>query len=205
MAIKNRSLKKEAVQLLSCTIQKAIHIPELHKTYLAGQREALAGYGLSNLVPAEFSDEELENTYLVAFYDNYQMLGGVKINIRTIETPLPVEKLISQYPSLHRLPEKLDKLATTTGVCEMGSLWAAKIWGGRFLSTRMIKTASDFAFNLGIGVCLGFIGPAINSALRAGFVHDTSFEAVAYPDDRFQSQVVWRFKKEKWLKEYGLA
>ena len=205
MAIKNRQLKKEAVQLLSCTIQKAIHIPGLHQTYLAGQREALSEYGLSNLVPTHFSDEELKSTYLVAFYNNHQMLGGVKINIRAKDTPLPVERLVSQCPALHQLPEKLDKLAATTGVCEMGSLWAAKIWGGRFLSTRMIKTASDFAFNLGIGVCLGFIGPAINSALRAGFVHDTSFEPVAYPDNRFQSQVVWRFKKEKWLKEYGLA
>ena len=203
MSLSNTPFAASAAQKLSCTIQKAKYSPDLHNAYLNGQKEALSCYGLSDLVPNEFSDEELENTYLVAFYDDSQMLGGVKIYLRTAQTPLPIEGVVKKHQALHKLPEKLDQMSSRIGVCETGALWATNSRRGQLLSIRMIKTASDFAFNLGFGACLGFIGPAIKTSLRVGYVRDNSFSPVAYPDDRFLSQIVWRFKEEQWGKEYG--
>lgn len=181
----------------SMAIARLRKVPELHADFLKKQREVLEQYQLGYLVPTSFSQSDLDNTFLLTYFDQGEMVGGIKIHCKTQAHALPAESVMEKFPQNSIFRKKIEK-GKIIGVTESCSLWVATKHKGKHLASKMIRTAADFSSNLGYGLNLGFIGPALPCAIRAGAVLDKDLEPVQYPCPPYRSRIVWVFKESFW-------
>ncbi len=163
--------------------------PEIFESFLEGQRAALLNFGVSDrAIAVDRSLPAPGNYALVARKPEGDLLAGIRVFSRASERKLPVEADSSPLPAHLR-----RRIAAEPGLCELGSLWVAPYYSGRFLSRRMVALGTVLAYERGFSSVVSFSHSRTFRFLLGplGFEQDAEMPILAYPDERFESFVSW--------------
>ncbi|PZX51074.1 hypothetical protein LV84_03831 [Algoriphagus ratkowskyi] len=98
---------------------------EATEKYIAGHLKVLESYGVTKVTSADRSWTANPNTYLILFesMDDFRVLGGGRIQLRSKGFPLPLEEAIAEIdPSIVGYMEQFDDLE----VAEYCGLWNSR-------------------------------------------------------------------------------
>jgi hypothetical protein len=163
--------------------------PGLMSELLSGQINALTALGVEGAVLGEEDYNPPPGTYASIVRDPLgEVLGGVRIHTRSSGRPLPLESGSNPFgPDLQRI------LAATQSVCEIKGLWVSRHAAGLHLSRKITAQGTALAYLLGhesvVGMAHARAFELISGTL--GYVKDSRFPSIPYPDERFMSHIVW--------------
>ena len=128
--------------------------------YIAGHLKVLESYGVTKVTSADRSWVNNPHTYLILFesLDDYRVLGGGRIQLRSEGFPLPLEDAISEIdPSIHQYMEQFGELE----VAEYCGLWNSREVAGYGIgSIYLMKVGVAIAAQFNMKKLLALCSPA---------------------------------------------
>jgi hypothetical protein len=157
------------------------------RQYLAGQRQALAAHGMAVEAYASWLDAPPGVVRLVTAHDSRgEMVGGVRIHLRTSWGRLPIEEELDD-PSLNAFLQERAKESPA----QLTGLWLHAAHGGTGLSVFLFLAGLAACRALGVGPVCGCVSEQMLPLYRKyGARHDAS-RTHAYPDERYVTYVVY--------------
>lgn len=125
--------------------------------------------------------------FVVAVASSGELVGGTRIHVRRPGNPLPMERALKDD---ERLRSALDRLQPH-GVAEYAGLWALPSVRGVGLSGVLSCLAVALTPSLGVKHGCGFTHHHLLFWTPLGFRLDEKLGFFAYPDERYQSYVLW--------------
>lgn len=179
---------------------------QLISRFVEGQKLALNDIGVTDEEVGAVQVAETPGTYaVIARGQSGEVIGGLRIHTRLEGAPLPLESDGSPLTWMAR-----TRLQLEPAICEVSGLWVAPHAAGRFMSRKIVALGVAFGYELGAA---SVVGLSHSRAFRfvtepLGFEMDQNIPPMAYPDDRFQTFVVWHraglAEIEKTLEPRGL-
>lgn len=160
--------------------------------YQDGLTHALSRFGVEQVVLKTVEKKSNEDTFVVLATNSMGIeLGGIRIEIKTPENRLPLEKCTTKFQSAIQV--KIDRyIKQSYVVAEICGLWASPLAKGTGLGSDLALQATQLALDLGADVVVSMLpSHTLNYFTRLGFVMDREIPVLAYPDDRYLSSVVW--------------
>lgn len=144
------------------------------------QRSCYAAFGAASAAPAVLPDPAL-TVLLAARADDGALLAGVRLQRRTPQAPLPLERIATQFG--------IDVPVPDGAVAEAGGLWAIprlqRTGIGRVIMEALIAVTPLLRIDH-----IMVLAHQFHRFLRpAGFVPVPGVPRMAYPDDRYISEV----------------
>lgn len=178
---------------------RAVDHPELNEQFIKGHTQVLIDYGVTMITSNKPDWLDNDHVYLVvAFDDNDEMVGGVRLHIADWKHPLPLEKALTDLdPNIHKLVASFKDV----GVGELCGLWNAKKVAGVGLSLVLMRAVvaiiDQLKFKIAMGICADYSFPIFK---RVGFVVDTSLKnngEFPYPTQEYITRVIGILNAEK--------
>ena len=170
---------------------------QLRTDYYTGLNKVLKKYGVDGVVLNTTNSLSSTNTIIVLAKNSFgDSVGGIRIEIKTDDNPLPIEKISTRYKEI--LNSKIKNLYHNgTKIAEICGLWVDSdvrnytIKGK--LGPLLSKTAFEVCEELEIDHVTA-ITPAHTTGifLSLGFTPDSNVPSFAYPDDRYITTITWR-------------
>lgn len=139
---------------------KVIDDFEATEKYIEGHLKVLESYGVTKVTSADRSWVNNPNTYLILFesMDDYRVLGGGRIQLRSKGFPLPLEEAISEIdPSIATYMEQFDDLE----VAEYCGLWNSREVAGYGIgSIYLMKVGVAIAGQFNMKKLMALCSPA---------------------------------------------
>lgn len=139
---------------------KVIDDPEATEKYIAGHLKVLESYGVTKVTSADRSWIANPNTYLILFesMDDFRVLGGGRIQLRSKGFPLPLEEAIVEIdPYIATYMEQFDDLE----VAEYCGLWNSREVAGYGIgSIYLMKVGVAIAGQFNIKKLMALCSPA---------------------------------------------
>ena len=139
---------------------KVIDDPEATEKYIAGHLKVLESYGVTKVTSADRSWIANPHTYLILFesMDDFRVLGGGRIQLRSKGFPLPLEEAIVEIdPSIATYMEQFDDLE----VAEYCGLWNSREVAGYGIgSIYLMKVGVAIAGQFKIKKLMALCSPA---------------------------------------------
>lgn len=146
----------------------------------ARQRRCYAAFGAAAAAPAVLPDPALA-VLLAARADDGELLAGVRLQRRTAQAPLPLELIAAQYGVKVPVPDG--------AVAEAGGLWATPRLQRTGIGRLLVEALLAVTPLLRIGHVM-VLAHQFHRFLRpAGFLPVPGVPRMAYPDDRYISEV----------------
>jgi hypothetical protein len=128
--------------------------------YIAGHLKVLESYGVTKVTSADRSWVNNPNTYLILFesMDDFRVLGGGRVQLRSKGYPLPLEDAISEIdPSIIQYMDQFGELE----VAEYCGLWNSKeVAGFGIGSIYLVKVGVAIASQFNLKKLLALCSPA---------------------------------------------
>lgn len=156
------------------------------------QNESYARYSAEKAVytPTEAEVADGSVYYIIAHeLDSGQLCGGLRIHLRSPESPLPVERALANDIRLRQVLQT----HTDAGLSEMSGLWVNGYLRRTGFSVELMRAGIAAMPLLGIHKVLAFTHQhVLDFWTPLGFSLDQSVERVyAYPDQRYRSRIIW--------------
>ena len=163
--------------------------PKTVEEMISGQKNALRQIGASDVVLTREDLVATPRTYAVVAKNlEGQAIGGVRIHSRLGTRKLPIES--DSSPVTHAFRKKIE---LEPDVCELRGLWAdltlSKISISKLLVSNALTACYDLKFKSVIA--LAHLRSYRFVVAPLGFELDTRIPPMPYPDERFESMVVW--------------
>lgn len=173
---------------------RAINELELCLKYKAEHQNVLKDYGITNITTN--NDEWMHNPdiYCVVALneDGTKILGGVRAQISTEKTLLPVEMAIGKMDA--RIHDMVKKYRNNGGVGELCALWNAKMVAGMGLSVLLTRAGIAITNQLEITTLMGICADyTLKMFKQVGFVVDSSLGengGFPYPNPSYTARVL---------------
>ncbi len=170
---------------------------ELRTDYYTGLNKVLKKYGVDGVVLNTANSLSSVNTIIVLAKNNLgESVGGIRIEIKTDDNPLPIEKISTRYKEI--LNNKINGLYFDgTQIAEICGLWVdSEIRNYTFkgkLGPLLSKIAFEVCEELEIDHVTA-ITPAHTTGIfiSLGFTPDSNVPSFAYPDDRYTTTITWK-------------
>ncbi len=170
---------------------------KLRADYYTGLNKVLKKYGVDGVVLNTANSLSSANTIIILAKNSFgESIGGIRIEIKTDENPLPLEKITMHYKKIlnakiHGLHENGNTIAEICG------LWANSEARNRTSIGKLAPTLIKIAFEICDDLCVDnitAITPAHTTGflVELGFAPDSDIPSFAYPDDRYITTVMWR-------------
>lgn len=149
---------------------RAVDDPEATEKYIYGHHKVLESYGITKVTSADRSWALNPHVYLILFesMDDFRVLGGGRIQMRTKQFILPFEKAIEEID-----PKIIDYMACFKDleVAECCGLWNSKEVAGYGIgSIYLVRVGVAILPQLGIQKLFGLSSPAtLNISKRVGY------------------------------------
>lgn len=175
----------------------------LRYQYQDGLTHALSRFGVEQVVLKTVEKKSNEDTFVVLARNSQGLeLGGIRIEIKTPDNRLPLEKCTTQYQATIQI--KIDQhIKQKNVVAEICGLWASPLAKGSGLGSDLALQATQLAMDLGADVIVSMLpSHTLPYFTRLGFVTDREIPVLTYPDDRYLSTVVWYLNPQPLQKKY---
>lgn len=164
----------------------------LRYQYQEGLTHALSRFGVEQVVLKTVEKKSNEDTYVVLATNPAGFeLGGIRIEIKTPQNRLPLEKCTTQHQATIQM--KIDQyIRQNYVVAEICGLWASPLAKGTGLGPDLALQATQLSIDLGADIIVSMLpNHTLTYFTRLGFIADREIPVLAYPDDRYLSTVVW--------------
>ncbi|MBY0452028.1 MAG: hypothetical protein K2P92_03265 [Bdellovibrionaceae bacterium] len=165
---------------------------DMRGQYQDGLASALSRFGVDQVVLKTVEKKSNEDTFVVlATSSAGHELGGIRIEIKTPENRLPLEKCATKFQTTIQM--KIDQYVQQNYiVAEICGLWASPLAKGTGLGADLALQSTQLALDLGADVVVSMLpSHTLGYFTRLGFVTDRDIPVLTYPDDRYLSTVVW--------------
>jgi len=125
--------------------------------------------------------------FIVAVAPSGELVGGTRIHVRRPGNPLPMERALLHDAQLRAVLDRVQP----QGVAEYAGLWALPSVRGVGLSGVLSCLAVAITPSLGVKHGCGFTHHHLLFWTPLGFRLDEKLGFFAYPDERYQSYVLW--------------
>ncbi len=169
--------------------------PILWNNYQQGLKSALVRFGVEKVALSSVVKHNSIDTYAILSQDAETgvALGGIRLEVKSINNILPLEKIESTYREI--ILKKITNQANQNGkLAEICGLWVSAEANGRGMGAELALQATQLGVKLNINILVSML-PAhtLDYFLRLGFVVDQDLPKLAYPDDRYLSTIVWYY------------
>lgn len=174
---------------VTITAFRATDRPDLCARYAEEHRAVLREFGVSEVVrPDESWMHSPDSIVLIADHDELGIVGGIRIQRRRSDAPLPIEKAVGELaPELSMLMDAYDTMPSG----EICGLWNANRFNGKGLPLILSMSAVSVANQASIGTLYCFVAHyTLRHALKVGFQIMEDFGdggAITYPIPRIKS------------------
>lgn len=162
--------------------------------YKEGHIKVLKDYGITNITSN--NDEWMDSPYMfcvvATIAETGETVGGIRIQVSTETTLLPVEKAISKMDA--RIHDIVKNYRDNGGVGELCALWNAKSVAGIGLSILLTRAGISIANQVGIktlvGICADY---TLKMFKKVGFEVDYSLGTggeFPYPNPNYVARVL---------------
>ncbi len=162
--------------------------------YMEGHGAVLRDYGITNITSnnTEWMDDPNMYCIVALSEDEEEIYGGIRVQVSSDSTQLPVEKAIGRMDS--RIYDLVKRFREDGGVGELCALWNAKVIAGLGISVLLTRAGISITNQLGIKTLVGICGEyTLKMFQKVGFVVDNSlgFNGLfPYPKDEFTARVL---------------
>lgn len=161
--------------------------------YKEGHQAVLRDYGITNITSN--MDEWMHDPHMhcvVAYTNDHEMIGGIRVQVAEEGKMLPVEKAIGKMDN--RIYDIVKNYREDGGVGELSALWNAKKVAGLGVSMLLVRAGISITNQAGINTLVGICGEyTLKMFQQVGFVvnHSLGMNGLfAYPKDEFQARVL---------------
>jgi len=141
-------------------VVRATEDPEATEKYIIGHLKVLESYGVTKVTSADRSWVTNPNSYLILFesMDDFRVLGGGRVQLRSKEFPLPLEDAIAEVdPKIISYMDQFGDLE----VAEYCGLWNSKeVAGFGIGSIYLVKVGVAIASQFNLKKLLALCSPA---------------------------------------------
>jgi len=141
-------------------VVRATEDPEATEKYIIGHLKVLESYGVTKVTSADRSWVTNPNSYLILFesMDDFRVLGGGRVQLRSKEFPLPLEDAIAEVdPKIISYMDQFGELE----VAEYCGLWNSKeVAGFGIGSIYLVKVGVAIASQFKLKKLLALCSPA---------------------------------------------
>lgn len=141
-------------------VVRSIEDVEATEKYISGHLKVLESYGVTKVTSADRSWVRNPHTYLILFesMDDFRVLGGGRIQLRSKGFPLPLEEAIAEIdPNIRLYMEQFDELE----VAEYCGLWNSREVAGYGIgSIYLMKVGVAIAGQFNMKKLLALCSPA---------------------------------------------
>lgn len=171
--------------------------------YYSGLASALKKYDVDSDILETVNRFGSQNTKYILIETKGIVLGGIRIEIKSIDNPLPLEK--SKLSNNDKLIDRVNEL-TQNGhltIAELCGLWTnseakERVGGIKGLGQILCDQAYKVSRELGVDSMIAILPRhSLQFLLNLNFTVDPDLKDITYPDDRYLSTVVWMKKQEK--------
>ena len=173
--------------------------------YYAGLTSALKKYNVDGDILETVNRFGSRDTQYILVESKNIILGGIRIEIKTADDLLPLEK--SKLSHDAKLINRVNAL-TQNGrltIAELCGLWTnseakERLGGVKGLGQLLCDQAYKATRELGIDSMIAILPRhSLQFLLNLNFTVDPDLKDISYPDDRYLSTVVWMKQTEKQL------
>ena len=141
-------------------VVRSIEDADATEKYIAGHLKVLESYGVTKVTSADRSWVKNPHTYLILFesMEDFRVLGGGRIQLRSKEFPLPLEDAIAEIdPGIRQYMQQFDDLE----VAEYCGLWNSREVAGYGIgSIYLMKVGVAIAGQFNMKKLLALCSPA---------------------------------------------
>ncbi len=162
--------------------------------YQSGLSQALKRFGVDQVILKTVERQHNEDTFAIVAHNQLgQALGGIRIEVKTPNNKLPLEKCQTRYQNI--IQQKINSTVTHEQIIvEICGLWSHPMGKGLNLGENLAFEATQLAIDLGADVITSMLpSHTIKHFTRLGYFFDREIPPMAYPDDRYLSTVVWYY------------
>ena len=176
--------------------------PNLWSKYQAGLRDVLIHFGVDQVVLSTAPHQLSEDTYvIIAFDKNNFTLGGIRLEIKSSQNKIPLEKIEHQIRERLSIKIKIESDQSKGKLAEVCGLWVSREAKGLGIGSELAYQATRLATDLKIHTLISLLPThTLNYFLSLGYQIDPSMPRISYPDDRYISTVVWYYVPDKFLR-----
>lgn len=172
---------------------RTVDEPETCKTYVKGHVQVLKDFGIENITSNNNEWINNPNIHCIIAYDNDdEMVGGIRIQIGDGVSPLPVEEAVGKMDSA--IFDLIKHYHINGGIGELSGLWNSKkikrVGVSMVLIRAAISIVNQLKFQTLTGICAEY---SLKMFEQVGFVTDTSLGdegKFIYPNDSYIARVV---------------
>lgn len=171
---------------------KAIDSPQICQKFAQGHLNVLKDYGITNISTNNNTWMTNKNIYgIIAFDQNHDVVGGIRIQIADGEIPLPMEVAVGK---IDKKVLELVKSLKSKGIAELCALWNAKKVSGLGVSLLLMRAGIALANQLKIAHMVAICGQhTIEMVRRVGFRIDVNVGNdgyFPYPSNEHKANIV---------------
>lgn len=178
--------------------------PLLWEKYQSGLKDVLIHFGVDRVILSTAPQQLSKDTYaVIALNKNGLVMGGIRLEIKSNENKIPLEKIEHQIRSQLilkiRSESELNKSKGRLG--EVCGLWVSREAKGMGLGAELAFQATKLATELKLSTIISMLPThTLNYFLSLGYQPDSELPKISYPDDRYVSTVVWYYVPELFLR-----
>ncbi len=172
---------------------------QLRTDYYTGLNKVLKKYGVDGVVLNTTNSLSSTNTIIVLAKNHFgESVGGIRIEIKTADNPLPLEKIATHYKNI--LNKKIQMLYKNEHtLAEICGLWVNSEVRNRTLNGKLAPELIKKAFEICDSLLVDNITAitpthTTGHLIDLGFTPDKDIPTFAYPDDRYITTIMWRNK-----------
>lgn len=175
---------------------------ELRADYYAGLNKVLKKYGVDGVVLNTANSLSSEDTIIVLAKNTAgESVGGIRIEIKTDDNPLPIEKISTHYKSI--INEKIKQIyIRRESIAELCGLWAdSEIKSSVFnkkLGPMLCEIANQIVDDMQFENLVTLAASHTSKFVSVlNFQPDQNIPQFTYPDDRYISTLMWKHNATK--------
>jgi hypothetical protein len=165
---------------------------EQYQMYQLGLSSALKRFAVDGVVLTTIEKVIKEEVYVICAVDSKnQVIGGIRLEIKTPNSLIPLEKCsVSQKHIILSKVKSFSEQQKSIG--EICGLWMSPDYKGGGIGRRLALEATQLGLGLGLSVLVSMLPEhTLKYFTSLGFVPDPDIRPMAYPDDRYISTVVF--------------
>jgi hypothetical protein len=172
---------------------RATDEPQTCLRFIESHRNVLSDYGITNITTNNDTWMNNPNVYcIVAETEDFQLMGGIRIEISTQNIELPIETAIGKID--FAIYDHVKNSRLNGGIAELCALWNSRAVAGIGLSILLIRAGIAAAGQLQIKTLISICAEyTLKMFQKVGFVvnHSLGLDGIfAYPNKRYSARIL---------------
>lgn len=164
---------------------------EQYQRYQMGLSSALKRFSVDGVVLTTVEKKEKEEVYVICATNSAnQIIGGIRLEIKTSNNLLPLEKCSVRQKDLIKMTIG-SYVQQDQSVGEICGLWMNPDFKGSGVGRKLALEATQLGLGLGLNLLISMLPEhTLKYFTSLGFIPTPNLQPMAYPDDRYISTVV---------------